>query len=295
MYELINNWNIGQILDISQVSQGTSCSTFIVHALQGKYILRGFKQYQQAVQEAEVFRVLQGTGIGAELVYTKNKKAYVFDSEKYYNLQTFLYGEKPNLRNEMQVCATAQTVSELHKALRNCTFSFSAYDRFSTDTLLQQTSEWKLIGELFPKEIATTEQRRKFITSLEQEFHQSQVIHADLGEWNMLWSGNKLQVIDFGECRAGDIYCDLAAVACSILARCNNAGDFNGLLSIFLETYKQGGETINFEKLDKAIYIWLLRGALASSINIQEPIKREVICKHFLKQITRYALYIEGR
>ncbi len=295
MFELANNWNIGKVLDISQVSQGTSCSTFIVHTLQGKYILRGFKQYQQAVQEAEVFRVLQDTGIGAELVYTKTQKAYVFAREKYYNLQTFLYGEKPNLRNEMQVCAAAQTVSELHKALRNCTFSFSAYDRFSTDNLLQQTPEWQLIGELFPKEIATTEQRRTFIVDLEQEFHQSQVIHADLGEWNMLWSGNKLQVIDFGECRTGDIYCDLAAVACSILARSNNTEDFNGLLSIFLETYQQGGEAIHFEKLDKAIYIWLLRGALAASINIQEPIKREAVCKHFLKQMAKYALHIEGR
>ncbi len=290
-YALINNWDIGTILDFSPVLQGTSCRTYTVQTSQGKYILRGFDSHQQAEQESKVFRVLQGTKIGAELVYTKCGNAYLSANGKYYNLQTFLHGKKANLADEHQVRAAAQSVSKLHKALRQCTLS--TYSRFSTDALLQQSSELDLPAQLFPKETATTEQRQRFVRDLEQEFFQCQAIHADLGDWNMLWNGNALQIIDFGECRAGDIYCDLAAVICSILEKCSTKEIFTHLMTVFLKVYQENGTEIHNKKLDKAVYIWLLRGILASSINIHDASKRDRICKHFMYEIMKYESYRE--
>ncbi len=292
-FEIIRNWDIGKILSVSPVVQGASCKTYTIHSSMGKYILRGFDSHQQAEQEAEVFRALRGTKIGAELIQTKNKESYVFDNEKFYNLQTFIYGKKPNLKDEAQVCAAAKTVSKLHETLEKSTFSFSTYNRFSTDSLLQQVSDLDLPEQAFPKGIVTGEQRRHFVANIEREFCQNQVIHADLGDWNMLWNGNEVQIIDFGECRAGDFYFDLAAIISSILAKCDNKEDFICLLTVFLDTYTQKGIIINYEKLSKAVYIWLLRGILASTVNIHELSRRKRLCSHFMNEMIKYKLYIE--
>ncbi len=290
-YNLIPMWSLGNIRDLTPTNSGTSCDSFIVEAESGKYILRGLTSQRQAEQESAVSQILLETGIGARLIPTHQGTYYVPYGDRYYNLQTFLPGLKPDFIDEQQVIAAGKATAKLHSALAQSHYPFSDEDRFSTVPLLFRTQGISLPGVLFPEGKTTMEERVEYISELEKQLSQNQVIHGDLGSWNMLFNGDKIHIIDFGECRTGDVHFDLAALTCSILAKCDNRDRFLRNFAKLLNSYEEIADPVDLRKLTICVYLWLLRGVLASIADIQDPSKAEKICQHFTSELLRFKFF----
>ncbi len=167
-------------------------------------------------------------------------------------------------------------------------------DRFSAIQLLLQTEGISLPTGLFPENVTTMVERAHYIQKLEKALSEDQIIHGDLGVWNMLWNGECVHIIDFGECRTGDIHFDLAALICSMLSKCKDAECFSHNLSQVLDTYEGIAGSVDMRKLHISVYLWLLRGALASAVYTHDCTKRKFLCQHFANELIRYRHYTDN-
>ena len=88
-------------------------------------------------------------------------------------------------------------------------------DRFSlADTWAEGRYRWPLLGTSIPLGEAD---RRVRALSNNIPTDKTQIIHGDLGIWNMLEADGRILIIDFGEARVGDPYFDLASVLAGIV------------------------------------------------------------------------------
>ncbi len=278
-------------MDITPVSHGNSCQTFFVQSETGDYILRGFSSQRQAEQEAAISQCLAKTGVASELILSLTGNYFISFQSMFYNLQKQLPGIEPSFNTQQQIISAAKSVATMHNAFSECTYTFSDYDPFSTVHLLHQAMSMPLPEGLFPNDINTQHEQERFIQKMEGELSKSEIVHGDLGNWNMLWDGNRIYIIDFGESKAGDYYFDLAAVTCSILSSCTDQTAFLHRISLFSTTYEEYFRPIDFGKLHVCVYLWLLCGALASAAIPNQELRVRSIHR-FAREIMRYKCYM---
>ena len=160
--------------------------------------------------------------------------------------------------------------------------------------MLRGASSFTALHQLFPDDVVTLEERIRFIMGLEHLLDDTHIIHGDLGHWNMIWDGTCIYVIDFGECRLGDCHFDLAAVISCILSHSTNQLDFRRRFFLFKEAYEQNNQTVDLKKLRVCLYLWLLRGALASIIYIKDGQKQQETFTKFCFEISRVEKFYNG-
>ena len=88
-------------------------------------------------------------------------------------------------------------------------------------------------------------------------------IHGDLGKWNLLYNSPKVYIIDFGEVRKGDNHFDVAAILTPMIGFDLSEEFTCKYLRAFHEQYKNYMENFQWEKLQKNIQLWILRGIFA--------------------------------
>lgn len=117
----------------------------------------------------------------------------------------------------------------------------------------------------------------------------NEIIHGDLGIWNMIWTNNEIKIIDFGESRMGDYYFDIAGALCSSIGYNESIKKVDELYGAFIDTYSQNFFKINTSRLLSYIRLWYWRGILSVLNNEQfDTNKKENVIKLSLDIIHKY-------
>ena len=98
----------------------------------------------------------------------------------------------------------------------------------------------------------------------------------------------RIIVIDFGECRKGSIYFDLAAVITSLLSSTEDKNVIDKYIDIFVQTYSEYNISLNRNTLSKYFQLWFVRGILANTLEENYQIgKSEKAINYFGKQMKK--------
>lgn len=271
----------------SKTTKGTSSNSYKITTSDGTFILRQLPSIFAATQEYEISQLLHGTGISAEILPTQHKEPFVY-AQFPYNLQTFLPGCAPNLTEKATITAAAHTLATMQQCFSKSELVLSDTDRFETMSLWTQvTSQYALLTDFFSPDCAAEEMQVQ-IQKIEAALLRDQIIHGDLGSWNMLWDGNSIFFIDFAECRLGDYYMDIAAVVASLLRAAPDNKTLFESMDLFINTYEDCYQPIDLIKLQDVLWLWLLRGAMAVCIYVSKPEQKKAYIQHFYSDFAKY-------
>ncbi len=284
--EVMRNWLDEDILEIVPIEIGSSCKTFQVTCSCGKYILRGQPSAQVCIHEAAVSNALCNLGISPRMIPAGAGEFCVAFDGLFFNLQDFLNGSRPDLSQDNQIKAAAMAAGKLHKALHSSALERNAAKHDATVSMLERVHDVSALRSFFPSSIANIEDAKSWISYLENRLCADQLIHGDLGSWNLLWDSPNMYIIDFGESYVGDFHFDLASVLCSVLAKCQNEEIFGIKREVFLDAYHTVGCNVDIGKLRICLYLWLLRGAIASVLYLN-PAQGSARAAYFERELTK--------
>lgn len=280
---------------IEKVNSGTESNAMMVQFKTEKFILRRVRSLEQAKLEYETSLLLKGRKIVPEICLNAENKPYVESNREIYNLQRFVEGGPIRDINRDIIEEVAKQVANVHRALSACEMSADPMDRFSLGALTEQCKgkEDILIECLEQKKIDVRQFLEKCNELIALDEIKEQLIHGDLGFWNMILSNHSVYIIDFGECRMGSIYTDMAAVTASILSKTSTSTDFVKLRDVLLNSYKVYNCTLDLDKLFDYVMLWYLRGIYAVLLSENEENSKKKRIMFFLSEIKRYSLYSE--
>lgn len=288
---IVRRWIEGEF-SISKTDRGNSSDSHIIATKKGTYILRCLPSETAAGQEYAVSRLLQDIGVTAAILPTRQGEPFVRVRDSYYNLQTFLPGCSPDLSDHAAIAAAADALAMMQRRFEHCSLTFSTFDRFDTMSLWEQAKPCAALLSSFFEGNGVADEMEAIIRNAENAMRKDQVIHGDLGSWNMLWNGERIFFIDFGECRLGDSYTDIAAIAASVLRAASDKERLCRSLNIFTDRYQKNYRALEKDRLRNALWLWLLRGALAVCISISEPMQREKRLRQYHLDFEKYRYWM---
>ena len=290
--EILRHWFAEENVTLSEIGKGISSNACRVKTGKGEYVLRRIAGWEQGEREASICRVLRGAAVVPGIVETPDGRCCVEADGCWYNLQEFLPGEVPELRDVDVIRQTARAVAGAHKQLRDAGLRVAGTDRFSTLEMLEKAGEdCLLIAPFFPESVDGFDGMRDYIRQAEGMLPAVQVIHGDLGAWNLLWNGEWVFLIDFGESRMGDPCLDLAAVLGSIVGVSEEQAVQQNVFA-FLEAYEEIYGAVPRDRLGAACFLWQLRGALAAAVYLPAGDRRTVQIQRFYEHYTRIKRYL---
>ncbi len=288
---IVHRWLDGRF-SISKADRGNSSDSHIVAAEKGTYILRRLPSETAARQEFSVLCFLQDIGVTAALLPTRQGEPFVRVRDSYYNLQTFLPGCPPDLSDHTVIAAAACTLARMQQQFEQCSLTVSAFNRFDPMSLWEQAKPHAALLSSFFERNRAADEMEAIIRNSGNAMRKDQVIHGDLGSWNMLWNGERIFFIDFGECRLGDSYTDIAAVTASILRAASDKEELCQGMDIFMDCYQKNYRTLEKGKLQNSLWLWLLCGALAVCISISDPMQREKRIRQYHSDFEKYRYWM---
>ena len=244
------NWNISEVA-LEKTAFGTSSGARIVRGKEKTYILRKLISCRQGITEYRIAEILSEEGVSPKIVPNCLGEAFSEFDGACYNLQEYISGKRITRCDEQTVRLTAESVARMHRNLSLLEMEDQLPDRFSLDKLMKNCD---------------SESR--------------QWIHGDLGIWNFIQTEDRAVIIDFGECRRGSIYFDLAAVVTSLLSREDSKEQKEVYFDIFEKVYEEYYQKICREKLLEFIQLWYLRGLFANA-GAEEAINRSQMIRSF--------------
>ena len=213
---LCQQYDLGRFLDASELKPGTASRVWKMDTEGGVFLVRTLRDREQGEREGMIVRCLRAAGFDrcpAVLTTAQGAPMTALDGV-WYQVQEYCPGTRPDPAAPGIAGAIARTVKELTLSLAHCPFIDGA-DRFDLAGAWQRGKEyWPLLETGM-----TLQQAEQMVlrccTILEQDV---QVIHGDLGPWNMMVDGQgAVSVIDFGEARMGDPYFDYASALGGII------------------------------------------------------------------------------
>ena len=202
---LCQQYDLGRFLDASELKPGTASRVWKMDTEGGAFLVRTLRDREQGEREWNIYRSLRDGGFASMPAIVV---PCVEQGGACYQVQEYCPGTRPDPAAPGVAGAIARTVKELTLSLAHCPFIDGA-DRFDLAEAWQRGKEyWPLLETGM-----TLQQAEQMVlrccTILEQDV---QVIHGDLGPWNMMVDGQgAVSVIDFGEARIGDPYFDFAS------------------------------------------------------------------------------------
>lgn len=235
------------------MTPGTVSSVWKLRAEGEMFLLRTLPDAAQGATEWQIYQHLRGRGMREtvpELLPTRDGAPYLEAGDTCWQLQRFVNGARPEFTAEGSAARLAETVLRLESALADCP-PVARPDRFDLGRIWAQGREnW----ETLETGISRSDAEREAAECLAFPQRQTQVIHGDLGPWNMLDADGRLRIIDFGEARMGEAYFDLASAFAGLLNHAPKA-QRDTLAAEFLAA--AGAE---LPRLREQLSLWIWRG-----------------------------------
>lgn len=288
MYNVLLNWNLDNSI-IEPIGKGISSDACLITVNDNKYILRMLSSEQQGNLEFKIAEGLSVLGISPRIIPTYSGSPFVEVEGKYYNLQEYICGKQIDTCDESLIQQIAKTIADMHKELNLLDIQLNVEDRFSLTYLLDRC-KWENLKNTLIEHSENIEKFKNLCFSLiNLDQDQTQWIHGDLGTWNLLCDDKKIKVIDFGECRKGSIYFDIAAVITSLLSNMEDTESINKYMNIFVQTYSKYNISLDRNLLAKYFQLWFVRGILTNTLeeNYQAG-KSEKVINYFWKQLKKF-------
>ncbi|TCZ80140.1 hypothetical protein E0485_04635 [Paenibacillus albiflavus] len=253
-------YEIRDIVNVCQLKHGNTSKAAKVVTKDTAYILRTLHSRWQGEWEYQISEYLGPFRIAPRIIPTKYGAAYAVVAGNYYNLQEFIATDTEvtqGINSEM----LGQTIGTMHYLMNQVKLENYQEDRFKLETQYTKAlRKWNLTD-------FTT-----YVPNLDELVHELKIldttndgdlIHGDLGKWNMLFHSDQITVIDFGEVRYGSRYMDLAAVVTSIWGKVQTVETCKSQVLKFLDWYTHFNGTVDYAKLISYIKLWNLRGFLS--------------------------------
>lgn len=207
---IAQQYELGTPAGTAPMRPGTTAQVWRLDTDQGAFLVRTLAGKEQGEREWTIAQHLLSRGFSSfPAILTVSDGAPMLElGGAWYQVQKLLPGERPNPDDPGAAAAIARMVKELTGALDDCP-PIEAADRFELRAAWEEGREfWPLLETPFSAEQAAAEIARcRAIPERDR-----QVIHGDLGPWNMIQNGDgTVSVIDFGEARIGDPYFDYAS------------------------------------------------------------------------------------
>jgi len=283
MENICEKYPIGDMISYKEVKSGNTAETFLINSKSKKWILRKLKDKNQGDIEFKVTNYILNKGVNSvsPIVSTRDRNPYFCFEKDYYNLQEYINGIVPKVSDEQMIQEIAKSVAYMQNALSDSEISIYSEDRFDLLNLWEK-------GKIFWKNQycnGKVPYSDKELDEILKELYletagNNEIIHGDLGIWNMIWTNNEIKIIDFGESRMGDYYFDIAGALCSSIGYNEDIEKMNELYRVFIYTYSQNAFKINTLKLLSYIQLWYWRG-IFSVINNErfDTNKKETMIK----------------
>lgn len=289
---ICEKYPIDDILLYEEINNGNTAETFLINSKSKKWILRKLKDKAQGETEFIITNHLLNKGVTcvSPIVPTKEENPYSCFGNDYYNLQEYINGIVPKASDKEMIQEIAKSVAYMQNALADSRISINAKDRFDLLNLWERGNIlWK--SQYRDDKVPYSDKEvSKILKDLYlKTAEDNEIIHGDLGIWNMIWTNNEIKIIDFGESRIGDYYFDIAGALCSSIKYNESIEKMNELSRVFIYTYSKNAFQINISKLLNYIQLWYWRGILLVLNNEQfDANKKENMIKLSLDRIHKY-------
>ena len=210
--KLCRLYGLSPLQTIVPVQPGTAAQVWRMTTADGAFLVRTLAGRDQGDREWAIFRHLAGQGftqIPAILPTADGTPSAELDGV-WYQLQRYCPGAPPDPGQPGIPRAMARLAAQLEHALSSCpTVRFPAEHFDLAKVWTQARQSWSQLSlPLSPEDADWAVEQCLQITDRD-----AQVIHGDLGPWNLLFTPDReLLVIDFGQARMGDPYFDVASL-----------------------------------------------------------------------------------
>ena len=258
------NWNLSEVV-LEKTAFGTSSGAQIVRGKDESYILRRLSSHRQGIAEYRIAELLSEENVSPKILRNCFGESFSESDGTCYNLQEYISGNRILRCDEQTVRLTAESVAKMHRKLSLLEMENQQPDRFSLSNLMKRCEPESLESVLTECKIDQKKFWELCRRACQWETETRQWIHGDLGIWNFILTGERAVIIDFGECRKGSIYFDLAAVLTSLLSKEASKEQKRIYFEIFENVYEEHYRKICRKKLLEFIQLWYLRGLFANA------------------------------
>ena len=215
---ICEKYPISHIVSYEKVKSGNTAETFLINSKSKKWILRKLKGKVQGDAEFAITSHLCNRGVNcvSPITPTKDGNPYFCFGRDYYNLQEYINGIVPKVSDKQMIQEIAKSVAYMQNALSDSEIIINSKDRFDLLDLWEKGNTlWENLYYNNKVPYSTKEVEEIFMELYLETAGNNEIIHGDLGIWNMIWTNNEIKIIDFGESRMGDYYFDIAGALCS--------------------------------------------------------------------------------
>lgn len=251
------HYAVGHIYRLNQLVNGNSSGAVNIETEQGTFIARKLRKVEQGEVEYAISSLMKDTGLCAEVIPSIMGEGYIIEDDRVMNIQRYIEQEKYMLTQKQLYMKLGESVAILHSKLHNVSLP-SLADRFSIQPIWDTLKCRPIDSEIFKKLSSYI----PFCNMLEQQLT-NQMIHGDLGVWNILFQCDSIYIIDFGEARRGNIHFDVAALLSSTIKSSEKDSVIEGYITEFQHSYNRINPGLNLHTLYDYLILWIIRGICA--------------------------------
>ena len=264
LQSLLSCWPGQCVLSGAPVRQGNSTAVYPVLCDGEQFLLRLLPCTKQAEREAAIAGRLFPAGLGAQILPTRDGRCCALWEGRVFHLQRLLPGKPPSSCTEAIAAAAGSAVARMQTVLRGLTLCGEAPDQFDPHRLWDAAKDrLSLLFPLFPGG-KTAAPEEAFFALLSETAGGNDLLHGDLGIWNMLEEDGRIRLIDFGECRRGNFLFDAAAALSSLLALEKDDCRARACADAFVQSCAPCGVPVGRDSLLPFLRLWSARGILAA-------------------------------
>lgn len=239
---------------------GTEARVWRLNCERGSFLVRTLSGPEQGGREWTLFRHLADRGFDAlpSIRLTLDGQPAAELDGVWYQLQTFCPGSMPDPGKPGVARRLARTVLALEQALEDCPCRNIPAAKPLPQLWAEARPGWTALA--LPLTLEEADRTVARLSCLPVEG--GQVIHGDLGPWNMLDDGERIRVIDFGAVCLGDPYYDLAAALGGVVNHTSSA-ERDKAVRAFWDECRALRPDFDRKRLLNQVSLWAWRGLTA--------------------------------